>query len=366
MTPERTAQLSLTGTMAEKSKDIRIKNMIDAVLKAAGGDYTIRLDISDKNDDLDSFAAAINTLIGRMNGTMAQRERLDEVYTESLDKYRHLVEIIPGMVYLFVLNPDKSFSFPYVSAASREMFGLDPGEIMNPAIIFDFIHPDDKEMISGLILNSTKTPFPFRKELRYFLNGNVRWGECIARPEFLPSGGIIWEGIILDITERKLIEDTLMESEKRYRMIAENAHDIIWTANFDLRMTFVSPSIARVTGYTPEEMQKMPLREHHDPGVDRPRYEDFFGGNRPGTKRQAVRSPSVKDLGVGIIYASRAARSGWKTSPRSTGTKAAPPSRSWGFQGTYRAQESEEALRDSEEKYRSILENVDGAFSNAT
>ena len=50
--------------MAGKSKKDRVNTMIDAVMKAAAGDYSIKLDVSGKNDELDLLADAINKMLG--------------------------------------------------------------------------------------------------------------------------------------------------------------------------------------------------------------------------------------------------------------------------------------------------------------
>jgi len=54
--------------------------------------------------------------------------------------------------------------------------------------------------------------------------------------------------------ELKRAEEGLRESEKRYRLIADNAQDVIWTADGNLRINYVSPSVTRMRGYTVEEV----------------------------------------------------------------------------------------------------------------
>jgi PAS domain S-box-containing protein len=64
-----------------------------------------------------------------------------------------------------------------------------------------------------------------------------------------------------DITERKLTEEALQESEKKFRFLAENMVDIIWIVDQDFQTTYVSPSIEKTLGFTPEERKRQFLEE---------------------------------------------------------------------------------------------------------
>ncbi len=56
-----------------------------------------------------------------------------------------------------------------------------------------------------------------------------------------------------DISERKKAEDALRESEARHRFLTEKINDIVWVADMDFNLTYMSPSVEKIMGYTPQE-----------------------------------------------------------------------------------------------------------------
>ncbi len=67
--------------------------------------------------------------------------------------------------------------------------------------------------------------------------------------------------IIKDISSRKGAELALMESEKHYRILAENVTDVIWTLDMNLKLTYISPSVVKLTGFSTGEALAMDLEK---------------------------------------------------------------------------------------------------------
>jgi len=125
---------------------------------------------------------------------------------------------------------DRGFNFTYVSPSNEKMSGYSPEE-MKEMSIRDLLTPESFEKVTSL---KGDRPEAFTKPLRLELehvrkDGSTFRAEEIANPMFDVGGNLIgFLSVSRDITERKRMEKELRESEKRFRLLAENAKAMIF------------------------------------------------------------------------------------------------------------------------------------------
>ncbi|WP_406666338.1 diguanylate cyclase [Gallaecimonas sp. GXIMD1310] len=128
---------------------------------------------------------------------------------ERLSKLAHT---IPGIIYQFTMRPDGHITFPYVSDQAKHIYGVSPQALMDDARVLEqIVHPEDLSRIYDSIFQSAKNLTPWKQQYRVTLDDGIHWLEGNSIPEASPDGTISWYGMIIDITERKTLEDKLRQ-----------------------------------------------------------------------------------------------------------------------------------------------------------
>ncbi|MEG4838935.1 PAS domain S-box protein [Microcoleus sp. B9-D4] len=199
----------------------------------------------------------------RMVGSITditERKQAEEALRESEAKFQKLSANVPGIIYQFLLRSDGSFSFPYISAACRELFELEPEDVLkNAVLVTDLIHPEDRQNHDKFVAISAQNLQPWEWEGRMVLpNGNIRWFQINSRPEAKENGDILWDGIAVDVTDRKQAELALQESQQFIQKVAEATPGILYLYDLEeQRNIYTNTSLFGLLGYTLDDITAM-------------------------------------------------------------------------------------------------------------
>ena len=183
----------------------------------------------------------------------AEHERAVQALRESEERYRQLVEAVPGVLYEYLDQGGGA----YYSAQVEHLLGYSPKYLReHPMLWHDSIHPDDLPAVDRAIEASGQTG---RIELEYRIKnaaGQWRWlldrTVRVTRDDGKPTR---IEGLAVDITERKRAEEALRSSEALLDAIIENIPDMIFLKDAeDLRFVRFNRAGEELLGHSRDEL----------------------------------------------------------------------------------------------------------------
>ncbi|MES2129038.1 MAG: diguanylate cyclase [Pseudomonadota bacterium] len=138
---------------------------------------------------------------------------LSEQLRQNVELLTNLTDEIPGLVFQYC-EPAKGVAhFPYASAGITDIYGTTPARAaITASVVESVIHPEDLDLYRVSLAESAASLERWHLEFRVLLPMGERWCQGDARPRRLPDGGTLWHGFVSDITERKHIEQQLLEA----------------------------------------------------------------------------------------------------------------------------------------------------------
>ncbi len=246
----------------------------DYLIKDAEGNYLKTLPLTVENaikhklaeDALFSYQEHLEELVRERTSDLTklnekllseikERQRIDEALQESERKYRALVD--NSLVGIYITQ---NHIIKFCNQRFADIFGYqNPGELIGMHIK-ESVVPEDWELVDSEV----KARESGRAKTSNYEFKGIKKDGTIVDIEVLGSrinyeGKTAIQGTLIDITKRKRAEATRQKSERRYRLLAENLTDIIWTMDKDLKFSYISPSVTRILGYSVNEVRNMSL-----------------------------------------------------------------------------------------------------------
>ncbi len=182
-----------------------------------------------------------------------EKEAVDRKQAEEKIKtYQFMVESAHDAIFF----KDLKSRYVITNAKTAEIFGLSKEKVIGKN---DYEIMPNKEEAKR---NIEDDQFVFKtcesKEITKHMtggDGKEYWFQAIKVPQFDDKGNIIGlVGIARDVTEQKLAEEALLESEQRFRSLVETTSDWVWEVDQNAIYTYASPKVNDQLGYGPEEV----------------------------------------------------------------------------------------------------------------
>ena len=162
---------------------------------------------------------------------------------------------------------DENGIYTYSSPTIFDILGWKPEEIVGThfSVIFD---PSIRDSLQAEVMNIFSSHEPFQEFITFnqHKNGSKVILKTSGIARYDENGKFAgYSGVDQDITKEKEAEEKLIDSEERYRLLAEHVYDVIWTANENLKLIYISPSVTKLRGFTPEEVLKTTIQDSMTP-----------------------------------------------------------------------------------------------------
>ncbi|MHC5728349.1 MAG: PAS domain-containing protein, partial [Nostoc sp.] len=168
---------------------------------------------------------------------------------EPINLLSKLAVNLPGVIFQVLQRQDGSVFVPYVSSGCEYLYELEPEALQTDfQVLYKLIHPQDIKAFRESIAVCRTTLTPWHWEGRIITpSGKLKWIQGTSQPELQAEGDFLWNGLVMDITDRKQAEEKLQESEARYKAILDAIPDLMFRISRDGKYLDLKSQGANVT-----------------------------------------------------------------------------------------------------------------------
>jgi len=205
--------------------------------------------------------------IAELEASETEHKRAEEVLKKSEEHLRNVLDGLGPYMLVGLMTPEGTLV--EANRPALEIAGLKPEDVLGKSFEetywWSYSEPVKQQLRDAIRRAARGEPCRYDVVMRVGEDRFITIDFCL-QPLVGETGKIIYLiPSAVDISERKRAEKALWESEKRYRLLADNAADAIWVVDVNMRPSYISPSITRLLGYSVEEAMAKPMEEVFTP-----------------------------------------------------------------------------------------------------
>lgn len=226
----------VSGMVISKRVTRHITQLTEASAALATGDLTQQVPATSTVVETQALALAFNQMADQLRQSF-QNQVAAEATRQSEDRFQRLAAAVPGMIYTYILRPNGTDAFEYVSSASEQILEITPAQLLaDTQTALSQIHPDDRPAYDAAFTRSITTLEPFSLCFRNITpSGQMKWLEANSQPLKRQDGSIAWHGLLLDVSTRAQFEadleinsQKLAASEARFQKMAATLPGVLY------------------------------------------------------------------------------------------------------------------------------------------
>jgi PAS domain S-box-containing protein len=206
---------------------------------------------------------------------ITERKQSEEALRQSEARFQKLASNVPGMLYQYVQHGDGTEAITFASQGCQTLYEVTPEAVQQDVnLLWNMVCPDDVPAMLEKLQAATERLEPLVMEFRIKTpSGRLKWLRGISRPERLADGSILWDGIVLDISDRKQAEEEILKALTREKELNELKSSFVSLVSHEFRTPLAtilsSAELLQKYGYQWTEERKQIQFERIIAGVDR-------------------------------------------------------------------------------------------------
>ena len=200
----------------------------------------------------------------RLKQELRKRHFVESNLRQSDAQFKALIQNVPAALFRYILYPDGSIHIPYMSPVCEELWEIKVSDVEeNAQILWDMVHPDDVEPLQESVMLSAATLQHWVYEWRITTpSGKAKWLQGRGNPKETADQTIVWDTVIVEITEQKQVEQALQASEEKLQEMTNAVpgavHQYLLDRDGKEQFLFMSEGIKMLYGLTPQQVLDNP------------------------------------------------------------------------------------------------------------